>query len=220
MHRRAASRHGANDSRTKPAKSWFPAKKYRVYRRLLRSQVNPVCFISSHFFNALHFFSQLHSCSPRPAACLKNSGAHYPPTLMYTTNLRCFTTNLATCLFGSQASSRARFLVSWEGGDYGGKSGSWGSAQTYCTMNYYKPSANLSANSAAEQPALSEQENAIDPIAATPNLVFTPHDGPKDLSLDESDDLLRTRIKESLPVYTAPTDLKDRIRRISSLGRD
>ncbi|MGI9159152.1 MAG: hypothetical protein ACR2K1_05300 [Saprospiraceae bacterium] len=89
-------------------------------------------------------------------------------------------------------------------------------------MNYRKPSANLSANSAAEKPALSQQENEIDPIAANPNLVLIPPDGPKDLLPidDESDDLLRTRIKESLPVYIAPTDLKDRIRRISALGRD
>lgn len=87
-------------------------------------------------------------------------------------------------------------------------------------MNYCKPSAKLSANSVAETSTLSEQENTTDPIAAAPNPVFAIPDGPKDFLFEESDNPIRNRIKNILPVYIAPKELKDKIRRISSLGRD
>jgi hypothetical protein len=87
-------------------------------------------------------------------------------------------------------------------------------------MNYCKPSAKLSANSVAETPAFSEQENTTDLIAAASNPVFAIPEGPKDLLFEESDDLIRNRIKNILPMYLAPKELKEKIRRISSLGRD
>jgi hypothetical protein len=87
-------------------------------------------------------------------------------------------------------------------------------------MNYCKPSAKLSGNSVAETPALPEQENAKELIAAASNTVFAIPEGPKDLLFEESEDLIRNRIKNILPMYLAPQELKEKIRRISSLGRD
>ena len=87
-------------------------------------------------------------------------------------------------------------------------------------MNYCKPSAKISGNSVAETPALSEQEKTTDLIAAASNPVFAIPEGSKDLLFEESEDLIRNRIKNILPMYLAPQELKERIRRISSLGRD
>ncbi len=138
---------------------------------------------------------------------------------MVTSNLQRTVYGNEYCLFGSQATPRVSFFAprpDW----YGSKPGRRGKTQTYCTMKDSKPTAIVSTNSVAGTLSALEQETQIKNVRQAHYYETSNAGGPKDLLNDEDDDPIRDFIKDHLPRYKAPTDLKDKIRSITSFKRE
>ena len=123
-------------------------------------------------------------------------------------------------LFGSQAAPRVSYCA--PGPDwYGSKPGWSGRTQNLFKMKDSKPTVIVSTNSFAEKLPSQEQPVQFESVQRPLNLKNSSAGGPQDLFNEEDDFFpIREYIKNRLPQYKAPTDLKDRIRSITSLKRE
>jgi hypothetical protein len=122
-------------------------------------------------------------------------------------------------LFGSQAAPRVSYCT--PGSDwYGSKPGWGGRTQNLCKMKDSKPTVIVSPNAAAEGLPLQERTTQFESVQSPPDLKNSSVGGPQDPFNEEDSFSIRAYIKDRLPQYKAPTDLKERIRSITSLKRE